>query len=236
MADDFRTQKEPLLARESLFRKKLDALRRTGSMPAMQPPMDSQPRMREIERSTYLENVQSTIQQSDPRELERVALLDGLTELYNHSTITRILRDEVKRAKRYKMNMSLLMLSVDGFSEINGRFGALASDSVLKGVANFMMGMIRDVDIPARYDAETFLVICPNTDQTGIGVLSERIRSRLPANRVSDVGQNWNVTVSVGMGSYPIAGTKDEDLIQTVQAALMQAQNMGGNRCMMANK
>jgi diguanylate cyclase (GGDEF)-like protein len=235
MAPDFREQKEPLLPRESLFRKKLDQLRRTGQMQAMTP-VDSMPRSREIERSTYLENVASSISHTDPGELERVALLDGLTELYNHSTITRILKDEVKRAKRYKMNMSILMMSIDGFSDINGRFGALASDSVLKGVANFVMGIIRDVDIPARFDAETFLVICPNTDATGIGVLAERIRSRLPANRVSDIGQNWNVTVSVGTGSYPIAGTKDEDLIQTVQSALMNAQNQGGNRCCMANQ
>jgi diguanylate cyclase (GGDEF)-like protein len=145
------------------------------------------------------------------------------------------LKDEIKRARRYKMSMSVLMLTVDGFHEIQGKFGDLAGDSVLKGVANFVMGMIRDVDIPARFDAETFLVICPNTDAKGIGVLAERIRSRLPSTRVSDIGQNHNVTVSIGMGAYPIAGMKDEDLVQTVQSALINAQNQGGNRCCTAN-
>jgi diguanylate cyclase (GGDEF)-like protein len=233
MAPDFRDQKEPFFGRESLFRKKLNELRRAGEI-GQEPQTDSRTRSKEIERSVFLENVQSTMTQSDPREMERLTLLDTLTELYNHNTVTRILKDEIKRARRYKMPMSIMMLTVDGFDDIGAKFGALASDSVLKGLANFIMKTVRDVDIPARYDAHTILVICPNTDAAGIGVLAERIRSRVPSERISDVGQNWNVTVSLGVGSYPIAGIRDEDMVQTVEAALVDAKRQGGNRCCVA--
>jgi diguanylate cyclase (GGDEF)-like protein len=236
MAPDYRDQTEPFLPRESLFRKKLNELRRTGEMAAA-PQIDSQPRSREIERNSYLDNFVASVAQKaePPQNLERTALLDDLTELYNHNTIVRILKDEVKRARRYKMSMSVLMLTVDGFPEIEAKHGQVVSDSVLKGVSNFVLGMVRDVDIPARFDAETLLVICPNTDATGISVLSERIRSRIPTNRVSDIGQNWNVTVSIGTAAYPVAGVKDDDLIQAVQQALLAALNQGGNRCVTAN-
>jgi len=228
-----RDQLDPLFGRESLFRKKLNELRTTGHISQI-PQSEGRARSREIERNVYLEQVANTLAQTDQSDMERLTLLDTLTQLYNHSTIVRMLSVEVKRAKRYRMPMSVLLMSVDGFREINSRFGPLTSDSILRGVANFLIGAIRDVDIPARYDAESFLVICPNTDAAGIGVLSERIRNKICTERVSDIGQNWTITVSIGVGSYPIAGTKDEDLMHIVQNALAQAEGEGGNRCIIA--
>jgi diguanylate cyclase (GGDEF)-like protein len=228
-----RDQRDPLFGRESLFRKKLNELRTTGHISQL-PQAEGRARSREIERNVYLEQVANTLAQTDQKDMERLTLLDTVTQLYNHSTIVRMLSVEVKRAKRYRMPMSVLLMSVDSFREIHASHGPLTSDSILRGVANFLIGTIRDVDIPARYDAETFLVICPNTDAAGISVLSERIRHKISTERVSDIGQNWTITVSVGVGSYPIQGTKDEDLMRIVQNALAQAEGEGGNRCVIA--
>ena len=184
---------------------------------------------RELERNALLENVASTMQQTDKRQMERLTLLDTVTEIYNHDTIMRIFKDEVKRAKRYRFPMSLVMVSVDGFAETNSRFGPLTGDSILKGVSNFLMSTIRDVDIPARFDSETFLILCPNTDPQGITVLAERLRHKICTERVSDVGQNWTVTLSIGMGSYPLNGVSETDLLGTVQQARRDAQARGGN-------
>ncbi len=220
---------DPVFGRESIFRKKLNQLRTTGHINQM-PQADSQRRSRELERNALLDNVASTMQKTDSQEMERLTLLDSVTETYNHKTISRILKDEVKRARRYRLPMSLLMVTVDGFAETRGKFGPITSDSILKGVANFLMGIIRDVDIPARYDGDSFMVVCPNTDANGIAVLAERIRHKVCTERVSDVGQNWSVTLSIGMGSYPVNGAKEEDLVANTHQAMRDAEIKGGNR------
>lgn len=234
MSPGYRDPHDPVFGRESLFRKKLNELRTTGHIQGI-PQAEGQRRSRELERNALLDNVAIAMEKTgDTQEMERLTLLDTVTELYNHKTIARILKDEVKRARRYRLPMSILMVSVDGFADTSARFGPITTDSILKGVANFLMATVRDVDIPARYDAETFLVVCPSTDAQGIAVLAERIRHKVCTERVSDVGQNWNVTLSIGMGSYPVSGIKDEDLLANVQQAMRDAEIKGGNRYVMA--
>lgn len=221
-------QDQPYFGRESLFRKKLNQLRTSGEIP-ITPGYDSASRTREIEKSAYLEQVHTTLAKSDSVDLDRLTLLDTLTELYNHKTISRVLKDELKRSKRYKYNTAVVMVKIDGFDEILGRFGHLASDSVMKGSANFLMNTIRDVDIPARYDPETFVVVCPQTDVSGASVLAERLRSRIYTERISDVGQNWTVTISIGISAYPSGGTKEEELFKSAMDAVNDAVQRGGN-------
>jgi diguanylate cyclase (GGDEF)-like protein len=229
MSPGYNDPSDATWGRESIFRKKLNELRTTGHLSKM-PQADSQRRSRELERNALLENVSHKMAQTDKQDLERLTLLDSVTEVYNNATISRILKDEVKRAKRYRMPMSIIMVAIDGFRETNARFGPLTGDSILKGVANVIMTTIRDVDIPARFDAESFLCICPNTDVSGIGVLAERLRNKICTERVSDVGQNWSVTLSIGMGSYPMNGTTDEALVLNVGQAMRDAEIKGGNR------
>jgi len=228
MAPGPRDQDQPHFGRESLFRKKLNQLRTSGEIQNLQG-YDSASRSREIETGAYLEQVHTTLAKTDPVDLDRLTLLDGLTELYNNKTITRVLKDELKRSKRYKYNTAVVMVKVDGFDEIIGRFGHLASDSVFKGSAAFLMNTIRDVDIPARYNADTFVVVCPQTDVSGASVLAERLRNKIYTERISDIGQNWTVTISIGISAYPSGGTKEEDLFKSSMEAVLDAQRRGGN-------
>ncbi len=219
---------EPLFAREGLFRQKLNQLRKTGKIP-QQTQGDTQSRLKELEQGSYLTNVQSTLSKTDPKELERITLLDNVTELYNHNTSSRIIADELKRSKRYKHDSTILMLLVDNLYGIQQSHGADVSDSILKGVADFLMRTVRDVDIPARWSAEQLLVLCPETDAQGVAILAERIRSRLPLERVSDLTQNWHVTVSIGIASFPSHAMNFEELLARSEDALNQAIDKGGN-------
>ncbi len=125
-------EQEPLFAREGLFRQKLNQLRKTGEI-QQQRKVDTDSRLKELEQGGFLTNVKSTLPQADPKEMERITLLDGVTELYNHSTVTRILKDELKRSKRYKHNCSLIMLLVDNLYGIQQSHGPDVSDSILRG-------------------------------------------------------------------------------------------------------
>jgi len=97
------------------------------------------------------------------------------------------------------------------------------------------MAIIRDVDIPARFDNGVFLVLCPDTEPKGVSVLAERIRSKIMLTRVSDVGQNWHVTVSQGIAGFPGAAVKGEELIQNAIIAANSAQKNGGNQTVLAD-
>jgi diguanylate cyclase (GGDEF)-like protein len=182
----------------------------------------------------YLANVQETFTSSDPKELERLTLLDSLTQLYNQRTIVRILKDEAKRARRYKQPLTILACAVDGLKNISASHGAIASDSILQGFANFIMKSIRDVDIPARFDLERFLVVCPQTDAAGIAVLSERLRRHIEAERISDIGQNWHVTISIGVAAFPTNANSAEELLEKAFEALSVSMASGGNKATMA--
>ena len=227
----------PLFAREGLFRQRLNQLRNTGNLnqAKAQNQSDAQSRFKELEQGSYLSNVQSNMGKSDQQDAERIALLDSVTELYNRNTIMRIMRDELKRTKRYKHSMGLLVVRVDDYTKIAKAHGQNTADSVIKGTANFVMSKVRDLDIPARYDLDTFVVICPETDPKGVAVLAERIRSKIMLERVSDVGQNWHVTVSQGIAGYPGNALKADDLVETALQAAQKAAEAGGNQTVTAN-
>lgn len=227
----------PLFAREGLFRQRLNQLRNTGNLnqAKAQNQSDAQSRFKELEQGSYLSNVQSNMGKSDQQDAERIALLDSVTELYNRNTIMRIMRDELKRTKRYKHSMGLLVVRVDDYTKIAKAHGQNTADSVIKGTANFVMSKVRDVDIPARYDLDTFVVICPETDPKGVAVLAERIRSKIMLERVSDVGQNWHVTVSQGIAGYPGNALKADELVETALQAAQKASEAGGNQTVTAN-
>ncbi|MBS1997050.1 MAG: GGDEF domain-containing protein, partial [Cyanobacteria bacterium SZAS LIN-2] len=185
---------------------------------------------KELESGIHLNNMQKSFLTTEPQEGERTTLLDPTTELYNKNTILRVIRDELKRAKRYKHSMSLLVVTIDGFDKMQKGNPSSTVDSVLKGVANFLMNIVRDVDIPARYDVNTFLVVCPETDPKGVAVLAERVRSKIMLERVSDVGQNWHVTVSQGIAGFPGNAVKAEELIDSCISAAATASKNGGNQ------
>ncbi len=230
----FDKDQQPLFAREGLFRQKLNQLRTGENQNPRTPPADASSRYRELEQGSYISNVKESLSKADPDEKDRAALLDNATELYNRSAITTIIRNELKRSKRYKHNLSLLVLTIDDLDTVSQKHGAATTDSIIKGVATFLMGIIRDVDIPARYDRNTFLVLCPDTEPKGVSILAERIRSKIMLTRVSDVGQNWHVTVSQGIAGFPGAAVKGEELIENAVIAANTALKNGGNQTVIA--
>ncbi|MBA3857000.1 MAG: hypothetical protein C0507_08850 [Cyanobacteria bacterium PR.3.49] len=221
-------KEDALFGRESLFRQKLDQLRTTGEIKRKQQ-IDPMARVKELESSSLLAGAHGVISGQTPNDHYKLTMLDSLTELYNHDAIVRIFKEELKRARRYKQNESLVIIRVDQFDEIVQSHGKLVGDSILKGLSNFLMKLIRDVDIPARYDGQHFAVVLPATDLKGTLVLAERIRSRVSYERLSEMGQNWNVTVSIGIASFPDHSPSPDELIQKAMQACANARMQGGD-------
>ncbi len=115
--------------------------------------------------------------------LEHLAITDGLTGLYNHRYFYERLTQEVARATRYGLPMSLLIIDVDDFKRYNDRFGHRVGDAVLHHLAALLKAQTRQhVDLAARYGGEEFAVILPSTGSEGASRVGERLRSTIAEN------------------------------------------------------
>lgn len=194
--------------------------------------LDSQviERVKELEQRSLLANTETRMSAVKNEEIERLALLDTLTELYNSRTFLKEIKDELRRAKRYKRPVALCMLCIDGFRDITRQYGALTSDAVLKALADVLRGAIRDVDVPARYSAEEFAIIFPETNASGAAIVAERIRQRIGSQAITHNWHNLKVTASIGLASFPAHARESEELVGKSVQALEQAMQRGGDR------
>lgn len=163
-------------------------------------------------------------------DIERLALLDQVTELYNHRACVKELKAEMSRAKRYGHQSSLVMLSVDNFYEIGDKFGRMTQDAVLKVVSNVVRQAVREVDLAARYAPLQLAVILPQTNAAGASLVSERIRQRVASQVFSHNWQNFSITASIGVATYPEHGAEYDELIARSIEALECAVERGGDR------
>jgi diguanylate cyclase (GGDEF)-like protein len=113
------------------------------------------------------------------RRVERQALVDALTALPNRQAFERRLAKEWRRAERYERSIGVLMLDLDDFKQINDGQGHAAGDRVLREAAALISGRIRSADMAARWGGDEFVVLCPETNATGLRVLARSLEDRL---------------------------------------------------------
>jgi len=160
-----------------------------------------------------------------------LAITDPLTGLYNRRFFFSRLEEEILRSRRYKTCFGLIMLDIDYFKRINDRFGHLAGDQVLKGMAEKMRACYRDVDILARYGGEEMIMLLPETRGENARLAAERLRSTLE-NTLFGVGSDEiHITASLGVAVFTGEETIDSDqLVERADQALYRAKAEGRNR------
>ncbi|MDP8257777.1 MAG: diguanylate cyclase [Candidatus Alcyoniella australis] len=165
------------------------------------------------------------------KKLQHLSITDGLTGFYNHRHMQTLLEAEIGRAKRYDLKMSLLMLDLDKFKDINDNYGHLFGDAVLKRVADIIRSNIRETDLPSRYGGDEFLMILPHTGLKRAQQMAQRIHADIRGYSFVSSKGSANVTVSVGISGYPNpeVWTKD-DLIRMADSAMYEAKNSGRDR------
>jgi len=163
-------------------------------------------------------------------ELEQLAITDALTGLYNRRFFTSRLAAEVGRARRYGRTLSLVMLDLDNFKEINDQRGHQFGDHVLAEVGKILTTNVRASDIVCRYGGEEFAVLLPETGPEQAGQAAEKLRTRLKEH-FQGGDDSLAATVSLGVASYPSPGVADEnDLVKRADAALYEAKEQGRDR------
>jgi diguanylate cyclase (GGDEF)-like protein len=163
---------------------------------------------------------------------EHLSNTDGLTELYNHRYFQNILNIEVERERRYKRPLSLLMIDIDNFKSCNDTHGHLMGDVVLQQVGALVKKSTRGCDYVARYGGEEFAVILPETTKQEALVVAERIRASIAGHVfTTSMGKSiGNVTVTIGLSSFPDDAQDRVELIDKADKSLYQGKTSGKNR------
>ena len=156
--------------------------------------------------------------------LER-AVVDGLTGLYDHDTLLTLLEKEIERARRYSETISLLLLDLDDFKQVNDVFGHQKGDEVLVQLADIIRETIRTMDIAGRYGGEEFALILPETDMAAAVQSAERLR----ASVASRLRQDVQLTISVGVACFPNQEQTVAALVRAADEALYSAKAKGKN-------
>ena len=165
------------------------------------------------------------------QRMEELTIVDELTGIFNYRYFAQKLEDELKRAKRYYQNLSLIMIDIDWFKKCNDTFGHLFGNLVLKKLAEVIGRCVRDVDIFARYGGEEFVIILPQTTKSQAAMIGERIRTQVESTTFKDEKDlhSIHLTVSLGVTCYPESGQTAEEMIKKVDQALYLAKGEGKN-------
>ncbi len=158
------------------------------------------------------------------------ALRDPLTSLWNHRRFQDLLRFEIARAGHSKRPVSLLMLDLDRFKDINDRYGHPVGDQVLIAASEAMGTTLRGEDILARYGGEEFAAILPGAGRDSAFAIASRVNEAIRKNRIRARGFTIDTSVSIGVAVFPEDAKRSEDLVASADLALYQAKRSGRDR------
>ena len=170
------------------------------------------------------------------RRTQELAITDGLTGLYVQSYFKERLAQEFVRSRRYKLPLTIAMLDIDHFKNVNDTFGHNVGDEVLKHVSSTINNRLRDTDFLSRYGGEEFAVIMLQTTTKEAHKVAEDIRKNVQKEIFSILNENahkieMELTISIGIASLDETVKNYEDLIRIADEALYKAKNCGRNRC-----
>jgi diguanylate cyclase (GGDEF)-like protein len=163
-----------------------------------------------------------------------LSITDGLTKVYNHRHFHEVLENEWLRSQRYHIPLSLLMIDVDHFKNINDRHGHQLGDIVLAGIARELAIHTRELDTVARYGGEEFAVILPQTDGEQAKVVAEKLREKVEEQLFHEQLKPHEITISVGVATAPPDMNTMKNFITAADAALYKAKEQGRNRVIMS--
>jgi diguanylate cyclase (GGDEF)-like protein len=159
---------------------------------------------------------------------ESQAATDALTGLPNRRTLDDTLRQMLARASRTLSPLSVVLLDLDHFKQINDTYGHERGDDALAAVAAMLRATVREADFVGRRGGEEFLILLPDTDQTGAVPLADKLRRQM--HHIQLAGLEQTITGSFGIATYPDDGTTTEALLRLADRALYTAKAAGRDR------
>ncbi len=165
------------------------------------------------------------------------AFVDDVTELYNARYLLEAMDREIRRAERYDNALSILFLDLDRFKLVNDQHGHLVGSRALRQLSQLLAQCVRQVDTLARYGGDEFTILLVDTDEESGLQIAERIR-RIVEQSPFEAGPDevMNLTLSVGVATYPSHGRTREALLDAADKAMYRAKSNGRNRVCSASE
>ncbi len=167
-----------------------------------------------------------------PEDIEKLAFLEPITELYNYKSFVKELQAELGRAKRYKYSIAVCLLHIDNYESIKTQYGVMTAEAVLKIVANVLRSRLREIDIAARGNDQDgqFFIALPHMNAAGASLLAERLRKRIGNQVIMHNRQSFSLKASLGVTCYPEHASQYDVLIARALEAMDHAIDRGGDR------
>ncbi len=186
----------------------------------------------------YLSNIErryenpKIVEMDEFEATERSARTDALTGLGNRRVFHETLDAEIRRSRRYRWPVTVLMLDLDHFKDVNDSYGHMLGDLVLERVGGIVRHAVRDADAACRFGGEELAVVLPETAREGGYAVAERIRRRVEnAFQGRPVeGHDISMTISAGLATFPDDGLHADELLARADEALYGAKHAGRNR------
>lgn len=166
--------------------------------------------------------------------LEKQAMRDPLTELYNRRYVFGFIESELNRYRRYGDRFSLILIDADYFKRINDEFGHPAGDAALCHIAASCMQSIREADVVGRFGGEEFIIVLPRTNSTQAAVVAERIRESMHESAFQWQGRDMGITLSLGVTEVGPATASFDELLKAADRALYAAKRAGRDQVAIA--
>jgi two-component system cell cycle response regulator len=159
-----------------------------------------------------------------------LALTDSLTGLYNRRYLADHLERSLQRARETGKPVSVVLIDIDHFKQVNDSYGHAVGDEVLRAVAQRVNGNLRNFDMVARLGGEEFVIVMPDTPGEIGYMVAERLRDRVARDPIATASGKLGVTISMGVSAYAGGGETPDELIKQADAAMYQAKRAGRNR------
>ncbi len=161
-------------------------------------------------------------------ELTRQANFDFLTEIYNRRYFIEVAGHEFVRSLRYRRSLSLVMMDIDHFKEVNDTFGHEVGDRVLFVIAQAIKKELRQADTMARFGGEEFVALLPESSREQARAVAEKIRSTIAKLKIADIDSEFRLTISLGVAEMEDTDSLN-DLLKQADMALYTAKKAGRN-------
>lgn len=174
------------------------------------------------------DNTPRVVSRQTIEELQRIALLDPLTEVGNRRYAEMNLKFRLGELERYGWHFGVLFADIDLFKQVNDRFGHQVGDDALRMTAKTMSNSLRSFDVVSRWGGEEFLAIIVNVDRERLASVGEKLRAMVEQSSIRHNGYTIRVTVSIG-GTLGRVGDDAESLVRRADALMYESKRKGRN-------
>lgn len=164
-------------------------------------------------------------------QMKEMAATDMLTGIYNRTMLFKLGNMLISASQRHKQELTILVVDIDNFDELNNKYGRAAGDEMLRLLANEMSACLRNSDVLGRFGGDEFAIFLPATDEYRAGFVAEKLRAAAEAMTYMRDERQVMLTISIGIAEIQKSHATPDDMLRAAQAALLKAKGEGRNRC-----